>query len=217
MDDVASLLKHINDVNLRLTPYNKRAISYLLQKQKDINLSEVFSLAQDKYGCETSKQSFRFVVMVVKLACGSQRVKALVKEIDPSLNKVDGPGLLNECLTDDDDYDEALISKLSMRAVLISLDTELREKGDDKFRDDKKFRDYICIQLHLSADRFDTNFQLYNTLENSGKIEPNNLEIIRRTLSMDGELQYALTHFGELVCVCVAIYHHFRKNYTPEI
>ncbi|XP_019850278.1 PREDICTED: uncharacterized protein LOC109581010 isoform X2 [Amphimedon queenslandica] len=167
-DDVVFLLRRINDFNSQIAPYNKKAISYLLRKQKDVNLAQVFNVAKEKYGCDTNQERFSFVVMVMKLSGCITQAKELVKGIDPSLVKRDGFELLNKCLANDDDHDrkEALIS---MRAILIALDIKLRESG--------------LVETFLE------------NIEDSATIEPNKLKTIRSVLSMDPQLQTALGDF----------------------
>ena len=190
--DVAFLLRRVNDINPRLLPSKKKAIAYILQlNKKDVSLADVFYEAQSRYDCENDDKMLRFIAMIMKLSCCEGKyVRELLKDQNPALSKVDGFNLLKKCLADHDD--NSLISKLEMRAVLVSLDDKLHENGHSE-----KFLTYLCVQSRLADEQFDTNFSLFKYLENSGKIAPNKMDLIESTLGIDGELQYALVHFSK--------------------
>ena len=191
------ILERVNRIKVRLSPYKIEAISYFLEKE--VVLTDLLYVAREEYGCVTKEDVLCFVVMVLKLSCCSSHLwaEALIQDT-PSLNNADGFDLLRRCIKPNDSYDddetETRVSILRMRANLISLDDKLSKKGHEK-----KFLHYICILSELSVKRFNTNFELYKTLENSGIIEPNNLDIIRSALATDDELGYALKHFCKFV------------------
>lgn len=196
-----AFLRPINDVDPRLTPHNRSAISYLLQKESDIELSEVFTEGQKKH--ETDDEAFRFVVMIMKLSgCENPLVNMVVEssQAETSLKKADKFDLLNQCLTNDGNPDETsdetetLISEFKMRAIVISLDSLLCERKHDQI-----FVNYICSKLRVDPKKFKTNFALYKHLEDTEEIEPGRLEFIRGALNADKRLQKELSHFGELV------------------
>lgn len=189
MDDI-TYLRRITDINRQIPLYQKEAIYYILQLQKEeVSLSQVSIFAQQKYDCDDNEKLLRFMAMIMKLSCCRPRyVKELVHDVDGALIKTDGFELLKECLTDYDD--KTHIFTLRMRAVLVSLDSKLKENGHDK-----KFLDYICVQLPISHEEFKTNFLLYKHLENLQIIGPNNLVFIEKTLRSDAELTLTLDHY----------------------
>lgn len=188
MDDI-TYLRRITDINRQIPLYQKEAINYILQLQKEeVSLSQVSILAQNKYDCDDNEKLLRFMAMIMKLSCCRPRcIRELVRDVDDALIKADGFELLKECLTD---YDETHISTLRMRAVLVSLDSKLKEDGHDK-----KFLDYTCARLPISHEEFKTNFLLYKHLENCQIIGPNNLDFIEKSLRADAELTLTLRYY----------------------
>lgn len=191
--DVAFLLRRVNDINPRLHPSKKKAIAYILQLNKKdiIDLADVFYEAQSIFEFENNDEMLRFIAMIMKLSCCEGKyVKELLKDQNPALSKVDGFDLLKECLADHDD--DSLISKLGMRAVLVSLDNKLHDRGHGE-----RFLKYLCAQSELAHEGFDAKFSLFNYLEDCGRIAPKEMDLIERTLDIDKELKYAKEHFGK--------------------
>ena len=189
------LVAKINEIDRRLEKDHKAAISYLLNlpKKKGFRLFDVYSVAKKKYGLNETRKNLRFIVMVMKLACCPS---PLTNELDPSLKQANKFQLLKECLEDYDDDEEDLELKFKMRAALISLDNKLQSRHEH----DKNFMEYVCDKAGMSPE-FDTNFEIFENLENRNEIGPgpNQLELITETLKRDEKLTYALTHFGMLI------------------
>lgn len=190
--DVAFLLRRVNDINPRLHPSKKKAIAYILQlNKKDIGLADVVSDALRRFDFENNDEMLRFIAMIMKLSCCEGKyVKELLKDQNPALSKVDGFDLLKECLADHDD--DSLISKLGMRAVLVSLDNKLHDRGHGE-----RILTSLCAQSKLAHEGFDAKFSLFNYLENCGKIAPNKMDLIESILDTDDEFKYALEHFSK--------------------
>lgn len=189
MDDI-TYLRRITDINRQIPLYQKEAIYYILKLQKEeVSLSQVSILAQNKYDCDDNEKLLRFMAMIMKLACCSRRyIKELVHDVDGALIKTDGFELLKECLTAYDD--ETHIFTLRMRAVLVSLDSKLKEDGHDK-----NFLGQICAQLPISHEEFKTNFLLYKYMEDRQIIGPNNLVFIEKTLGTDAVFNSTLDYY----------------------
>lgn len=194
-----------NEIDRELTKYNKAAISYLLNlpKKKELRLFDVYSAAKKKYGLEETRKKLRFIVMVMKLSCCPPPLIQKLVKLDPSLKQTKKPFQLpKECLEDygdDEDARQDLELKFKMRAVLISLDNILQSHEHGKI-----FMEYLCEKAEMPPE-FDTNFEVFEKLENRSEIGPNRLEFIRERLSLDENLSYALSHFGMLILYVLSI------------